>query len=128
MYNIYTAAIGESRDGRGRITTKYDDAMSRIIRGMGFKSTNEAIDTELGSLKYYNMNKTSKEKQNAIDDYLDAEERKENLAPYAKKLKELGVKRSTIVKARKDRKKDRRERLKEKDTPEYYQGAEALSW
>ena len=102
--------------------------MSRIIRGMGFKSTNEAIDTELGSLKYYNMNKTSKEKQNAIDDYLDAEERKENLAPYAKKLKELGVKRSTIVKARKDRKKDRRERLKEKDTPEYYQGAEALSW
>jgi N12 class adenine-specific DNA methylase len=128
MYNIYTAAIGESKDGRGRITTKYDDAMSRIIRGMGFKSTNEAIDTELGSLKYYNMNKTSKEKQNAIDDYLDAEERKENLAPYAKKLKELGVKRSTVVKARKDRKKDRRERLKEKDTPEYYQGAEALSW
>lgn len=128
MYNIYTAAIGESKDGRGRITTKYDDAMSRIIRGMGFKSTNEAIDTELGSLKYYNMNKTSKEKQNAIDDYLDAEERKENLVPYAKKLKELGVKRSTIVKARKDRKKDRRERLKEKDTPEYYQGAEALSW
>lgn len=128
-YNIVTAAIiGESKDGRGRITTKYDDAMSRIIRGMGFKSTNEAIDTELGSLKYYNMNKTSKEKQNAIDDYLDAEERKENLAPYAKKLKELGVKRSTIVKARKDRKKDRRERLKEKDTPEYYQGAEALSW
>lgn len=128
-YNIVTAAIiGESKDGRGRITTKYDDAMSKIIRGMGFKSTNEAIDTELGSLKYYNMNKTSKEKQNAIDDYLDAEERKENLAPYAKKLKELGVKRSTIVKARKDRKKDRRERLKEKDTPEYYQGAEALSW
>lgn len=128
-YNIVTAAIiGESKDGRGRITTKYDDAMSRIIRGMGFKSTNEAIDTELGSLKYYNMNKTSKEKQNAIDDYLDAEERKENLAPYAKKLKELGVKRSTIVKARKDRKKDRRERLKEKDTPGYYQGAEALSW
>lgn len=127
-YNMYTAAIGESKDGRGRITTKYDDAMSRIIRGMGFKSTNEAIDTELGSLKYYNMNKTSKEKQNAIDDYLDAEERKENLAPYIKKLKELGVKRSTIVKARKDRKKDRRERLKEKDTPEYYQGAEALSW
>lgn len=128
MYNIYTAAIGESKDGRGRITTKYDDAMSRIIRGMGFKSTNEAIDTELGSLKYYNMKKKAEERQNAIDDYLDAEERKENLTPYAKKLKELGVKRSTIVKARKDRKKDRRERLKEKDTPEYYQGAEALSW
>ena len=128
MYNIYTAAIGESKDGRGRITTKYDDAMSRIIRGMGFKSTNEAIDTELGSLKYYNMKKKAEERQNAIDDYLDAEERKENLAPYIKKLNELGVKRSTVVKARKDRKKDRRERLKEKDTPEYYQGAEALSW
>lgn len=127
-YNMYTAAIGESRDGRGRITTKYDDAMSRIIRGMGFKSTNEAIDTELGSLKYYNMKKKAEEKQNAIDDYLDAEERKENLAPYIKKLNELGVKRSTVVKAKKDRKKDRRERLKEKDTPEYYQGAEALSW
>lgn len=127
-YNMYTAAIGESKDGRGRITTKYDDAMSRIIRGMGFKSTNEAIDTELGSLKYYNMKKKAEERQNAIDDYLDAEERKENLAPYIKKLNELGVKRSTVVKARKDRKKDRRERLKEKDTPEYYQGAEALSW
>ena len=128
LYNMYTAIIGESRDGRGRVTTKYDDAMSRIIRGMGFKSTNEAIDIELGSLKYYNMKKKAEEKQNAIDDYLDAEERKENLAPYIKKLNELGVKRSTIVKARKDRKKDRRERLKEKDTPEYYQGAEALSW
>ena len=128
MYNFVTAGIGKSRDGRGRITTKYDDAMSRIIRGMGFKSTNEAIDTELGSLKYYNMSKTSKERQNAIDDYLDAEERKENLVPYIKKLNELGVKRSTVVKARKDRKKDRRERLKEKDVPEYYKGAENIGW
>ena len=122
-YNIYTAAIGESTDGRGRITTKYDDALSRIIRGMGFKSTTEAVESEALSLKYYNMDKTAKEKQSAVDDYLDAEEEGKPLAPYARRLKELGVKKSTVKKARENRKKDRMQRGFEKDVPDYAKGA-----
>lgn len=122
-YNMYTAAIGESTDGRGRITTKYDDALSRIIRGMGFKSTTEAVESEALSLKYYNMDKTAKEKQSAVDDYLDAEEEGKPLAPYARRLKELGVKKSTVKKARENRKKDRMQRGFEKDVPDYAKGA-----
>ena len=122
-YNFVTATIGESTDGRGRITTKYDDALSRIIRGMGFKSTTEAVEGEALSLKYYNMDKTAKEKQAAIDDFLDAEEAGKPLGEYARKLKELGVKSSTVKKARENRKKDRMQRGFEKDTPDYAKGA-----
>lgn len=127
MYNMYTAIIGESKDGRGRITTKYDDAMSRIIRGMGFKSTKEAVEGEALSLKYYNMDKTAKEKQAAIDDFLDAEESGEPLGEYYKRLKELGLTGSKLKKklkdARENRKKDRMERGFEKDIPDYGKGA-----
>lgn len=122
-YNILTAALGESTDSRGRITTKYDDALSRIIRGMGFKSTTEAVEGEALSLKYYNMDKTAKEKQAAIDDFLDAEEAGKPLGEYARKLKELGVKNSTVKKARENRKKDRMQRGFEKDVPDYAKGA-----
>ena len=122
-YNILTAALGESTDGRGRITTKYDDVLSRIIRGMGFKSTTEAVEGEALSLKYYNMDKTAKEKQAAIDDFLDAEEAGKPLGEYARKLKELGVKNSTVKKARENRKKDRMQRGFEKDVPDYAKGA-----
>lgn len=128
LYNVITAWTGESYDYRGRITNKYDGAWDRLVRFMGFRSLDESVATDVQSIKYYKMEKEAKEKQDAIDNYLDAEEAGKSLAPYVRKLNELGVKRSTIVKARKDRKKDRRERLKEKDTPEYYQGAEALSW
>ena len=122
-YNFVTATIGESTDSRGRITTKYDDALSRIIRGMGFKSTTEAVEGEALSLKYYNMDKTAKEKQAAIDDFLDAEEAGKPLGEYARKLKELGVKNSTVKKARENRKKDRMQRGFEKDVPDYAKGA-----
>lgn len=131
MYNMYTAIIGESKDGRGRITTKYDDAMSRIIRGMGFKSTKEAVESEALSLKYYNMDKDSKEKQAAIDDFLDAEQNGEPLGEYYKRLKELGLTGSKLKKklkdARENRKKDRMERGFEKDVPDYGKGAMNLA-
>ena len=123
LANIYWGISGERKDTRGRITNTYDDAWSRLVRAMGFKSLDETLALEVQSMKYNEMDRTAKEKQDAIDDYLDAEADGEPLGPYARRLKELGVKKSTVKKARDARKKDRMQRSVDKDVPDYAKGA-----
>lgn len=123
LANIYWGISGERKDTRGRITNTYDDAWSRLVRAMGFKSLDETLALEVQSMKYNEMDRTAKEKQDAIDDYLDAEANGEPLGPYARRLKELGVKKSTVKKARDARKKDRMQRSVDKDVPDYAKGA-----
>ena len=133
-YNIIAAGIGQTRDSRGRVTTQYDDVYSRIIRGMGFKSADESLAADAMSIKYYEMDQGSKEKKALIDDYLDAEEAGEPKGEILKELKTMyktsdGLKKA-IKDARENRKLDRMQRAGagNKKAPDYYKGAEALSW
>ena len=121
--NIYWAAFAERTDARGRITNKYDDVWSKLLRAMGFRSLEESLALDVQSLKYSEMERTSNEKQKAVDAYLDAEADGEPLGEYARRLRELGVKRSTVKKARDARKKDRMQRSIDKDVPDYAKGA-----
>ena len=122
--NIYWAAFaGERTDARGRITNKYDDVWSKLLRAMGFRSLEESLALDVQSLKYSEMERTSNEKQKAVDAYLDAEADGKPLGEYARRLRELGVKKSTVKKARDARKKDRMQRSIDKDVPDYAKGA-----
>lgn len=86
MANIVQASIGESKQSRGRTNTKYDDLYDRLIRGMGFRSVDEAVASDVQSIVSANRREKSSEKQEAIDAFL-AEPTGEN----ARRLRELGV-------------------------------------
>jgi hypothetical protein len=74
---------------------------------MGFTSTDERIASDIQRIRYNEKDKLKDEKQKAIDDYIE-NPTNEN----AKRLRELGVKGSTVQKERERKKRDRLGRLK----------------
>jgi hypothetical protein len=109
--NMVEAAIGEKYDRRGRVATRYDSAYDRILKAIGFRSTKEAVSTELRNIVYDEKEEKKGEKQKAIDKYLD-----DPTTENAKKLRELGVKPDTVKKARQQRKLDNLARTQENMT------------
>ena len=106
LYNIYAAASGGSVGSRGRVVSKYDSFYDRALRAAGFKSTSERIATDIQRITYNEKDKITKEKQVAIDAYID-DPSPENL----RRIKELGIKPETVKKERERKKLDRKERL-----------------
>ncbi|MBR1886717.1 MAG: hypothetical protein IJ812_09955, partial [Schwartzia sp.] len=99
--NLVEAATGERYDKRGRVMTKYDSTQDRILKALGFRSTKEAVTSDVRGLYYDEKEEKKNEKQKAIDRYLD-----DPTTENAKKLRELGVKPDTVKKARQQRKLD----------------------
>jgi len=107
IYNQYAAWIaGESTGTRGRVNSRYDGFYDRMIKAMGFKSTDERIASDIQRIMQKRRSKLTKDKQAAVDAYL-ADPTTEN----AKKLKELGIKPKTVQEERERKKQDRLERL-----------------
>ena len=108
LYNQYAAWIaGESTGGRGRVNTRYDTIFSKLLKSIGFKSTDERVASDIQRITYNERSRLTDEKQAAIDAYL-ADETTEN----AKRLKELGIKPETVKKERERKKADRLQRAK----------------
>ena len=108
LYNQYAAWLAEKGEGsRGRTNSTYDDVYSKILRSMGFTSTDERIASDIQRIRYNEKDKLKDEKQKAIDDYIEDPSR-ENF----KRIKELGIKPETVKKERKRKKEDRLGRLK----------------
>ena len=99
LYNIYAAFEGESFGSRGRRTSVYENLYDRIIRGIGFKSVDESLATDIQRITSRDREVLNKEKQKAVDAYI-ANPSAETL----KRIKELGIKPKTV--------KDERERKK----------------
>ena len=99
LYNIYAAFEGESFGSRGRRTSIYENLYDRIIRGIGFKSVDESLATDIQRITSRDREVLNKEKQKAVDAYI-SNPNAENL----KRIKELGIKPKTV--------KDERERKK----------------
>lgn len=104
--NIYKAYTGKSVGARGRTTTVYDSAYDRILRAIGFRSTDEAIDSDLQEIFYSRREEKRDEKQDAIDRYIQ-----NPTTRNAIRLKELGVRPATVKKERARKAIDRRGRL-----------------
>ena len=86
MYNLVAAYRGETYDRRGRVNDRYTTTWDRIMRAVGFKSTDESISTDVQRIIRNQKSKRTTEEQGAIDAAIKDPSSK-NLA----KLKELGI-------------------------------------
>jgi hypothetical protein len=108
LYNQYAAWVaGASEGSRGRTNGVYDDMYSKMLRAAGFTSTDERIASDIQRITYNQKDEKAKEKQKAIDEFID-NPTNEN----AKRLKELGVKPSTVKKERERKKRSKLDRIK----------------
>ena len=89
--NLLMAAQGNSVGKRGRVTQEYTMPYQRLLRGMGFQSTDESDSYLIQSILSSEKKKASSKKQQLIDEYI-ANPTGEN----ARKLKSAGIKPSTV--------------------------------
>ena len=103
LYNQYAAWIAERSTGkRGRVNNTYDSFHDKVLRSMGFKSTNERIDSDISRIVTMRKTELTQEKQKAIDEYIDTPST-ENY----RRLKELGIKPGQVKNEREKKKQDR---------------------
>ena len=116
LSNAYSAIFTAEKVGkRGRVESKYVTAWERLLRGLGFTSSEEAEKYDRAAVDRYLKSVETHKKQEAIDDYLEAEANGEDVIPYAKRLKELGVKGETVKEERKRKRMTREEIAEEKE-------------
>lgn len=104
--NLILAAEGRSIGKRGRTNAEYTSTYQRLLRGMGFNSTEESDAWLIQSILSNERSSKQNEKQALIDAYL------QNPTPEnAMKLKKAGIKASTVKAERKKKALDVRRRL-----------------
>ena len=91
---------------RGRRMSVYEDLNDRIIRGIGFKSVDEAMAGDIQRITSRDREQLNREKQQAVDAYI-SEPTSENL----KRIKELGIRPDNVKKERQRKKLDKLERI-----------------
>jgi hypothetical protein len=85
LSNIYQAATGQTESQRGRLGVQYD-AYDRMLRLMGFRTTDEAEASDLKSIDTNWKKNHQNDRSSAIDSYL-----KDSSYDNYSKLQELGV-------------------------------------
>lgn len=102
IYNQIAAwGTGKSYDKRGRINAEYNTFYDKLLRSIGFKSTDERVDSDIRRITSERRSELNAEKQKAVDAYI-AHPTPQNM----KKLNDLGVKDSTVKKERERKKED----------------------
>lgn len=99
--NLLMAAQGNYVGKRGRVNQEYTTPYQRLLRGMGFQSTDESDSYLIQSILSSEKKKASSKKQQLIDEYI-ANPTGEN----ARKLKSAGIKPSTVKAEQKKKKLD----------------------
>lgn len=116
--NLILAAEGRSIGKRGRTNAEYTSTYQRLLRGMGFNSTEESDAWLIQFILSNERNKKQSKEQELIDEFL-ANETAENAA----KLKEAGISKKRVQEERKKKKLDARKRmesgLSKKEQKEY---------
>ena len=108
IYNQIAAwGTGKTYDKRGRINAEYNTFYDKLLRSIGFKSTDERVDSDIRRITSERRSELNAEKQKAVDAYI-AHPTPQNM----KKLKDLGVKDSTVKKERERKKEDSYNRTK----------------
>ena len=116
--NLLMAAQGNSVGKRGRVNQEYTTPYQRLLRGMGFQSTDESDSYLIQSILSSEKKKASSKEQQLIDEYI-ANPTGEN----ARKLKNAGIKPSTVKAEQKKKKLDTKGRtestMNKKDKKQY---------
>lgn len=104
--NLILAAEGRSIGKRGRTNAEYTSAYQRLLRGMGFNSTEESDAWIVQSILSNERSGKQTEKQALIDEYLQ-----NPTTENAMRLKKAGIKPATVKAERKKKALDARRRL-----------------
>lgn len=108
IYNQIAAwGTGQSYGKRGRINAEYNTFYDKLLRSIGFTSTDERVDSDINRIMSQRRSVLTKEKQDAVDAYI-----KEPSPKNRQRLKDLGIKDSTVEKERERKKEDRYNRTK----------------
>lgn len=108
IYNQIAAwGTGKSYDKRGRINAEYNTFYDKLLRSIGFKSTDERVDSDIRRITSERRSELNAKKQKAVDAYI-AHPTPQNM----QKLKDLGIKDSTVEKERERKKEDSYNRTK----------------
>lgn len=108
IYNQIAAwGMGKSYDKRGRINAEYNTFYDKLLRSIGFKSTDERVDSDIRRITSERRSELTKKKQEAVDAYI-AHPTPQNM----QRLKDLGIKDSTVKKERERKKEDSYNRTK----------------
>ena len=99
--NLLMATQGESVGKRGRTNQEYTTPYQRLLRGMGFQSTDESDSYLIQSILSSEKKKASSKKQQLVDEYIE-----NPTGENARKLKEAGIKPSTVKAEQKKKKLD----------------------
>lgn len=105
IYNIVAAARGYSEGKRGRVNDRYNTFYDRVLRAMGFKSTDERVNSDIDRIVRMRKSEQTSKEQDAIDRYID-----EPSAENHKKLQDMGITDKRVETEREKKKQDRRER------------------
>jgi hypothetical protein len=68
--NIAQAIAGESLGYRGRVNNVYDDMYERVLKGMGFRLTDEAVSSDIKNITSTEQKEKQAEDKSAIDAYI----------------------------------------------------------
>ncbi|MCI7540600.1 MAG: zeta toxin family protein [Veillonellaceae bacterium] len=105
LYNLYAAGTGESRGKRDRLNDRYVTAWDRILRAVGFRSVDETIPTDMQRIISREKSAATKERQDAMDDYL-----KNPTSENKQRLKDFGIKEKDVQKEATKKNQTREER------------------
>ena len=68
--NILQAIVGETRTTHHRVGTVYEDAYSRIMHALGFRSVDETNNSFVNSYLYKQQKQVQEDKKDAMDAYI----------------------------------------------------------
>lgn len=106
LYNQYAAWIaGHSEGKRGRVNDEYNTFYDKMLRAIGFKSTDERVNSDIDRIVRMRRSAQTSREQKAIDDYID-----EPTSANRQKLKELGISDKRVETERRKKQQDRRGR------------------
>ena len=89
--SVIAATLGHKEDSRGRIKTVYEGAYDRVVRGLGFRTMDEAMDSDVKRISNDLKKDKGADKRRAIDRYID-DPTPQNL----QRLRDLGVKMQSV--------------------------------
>ena len=120
-YNLYAAYVGESRGKRGRLNDRYDSAWDKLLRAIGFRSVKESAPVDMQRILTHENAARTAEKQRAQDDYLE-----HPTIENAQRLRDLGIKDSTVTKEAQKKEQTREERMEGRAPKKGAEGIQSL--
>ena len=103
--NILQAIVGETRTTHHRVGTVYEDAYSRVMHALGFRSVDETNNSFVNSYLYNQQKQEREDRKDAIDAYI-----RNPSSENHQRMVDLGIKDSTFKTYKENANKSSKER------------------